>query len=70
MVEAGTTVTVNCLAWVELNRFTQNSSTVSPKTVLLVMIAKLEAAEVRAASSLSSEITSMRLVKCGSIVVS
>ena len=61
---------MTCLVWVELTRFSQNSGTVSLKTVLFIMIAKLEAAEVWAASSLGSEIMSMRLVKCGSIEVS
>ena len=50
--------TVNCSACVELNRFSQNSGAVSSKTDLFVMIAKLEAAEVQTARSLSSEITS------------
>ena len=41
----------------------------SLKTVSSVTIAKLEAAEVRAASNLGSEITSTRLVKWGDVEV-
>ena len=61
---------MNCSIWVELNRFSQNSGTVSSKTVLFVMIATLEAAEVQAASSLGNEITSMWLVKQGDVEIS